>query len=195
MVLVAVSVGCAEGATDSGARAFDPVDPVTGSEGEPGPSGQEGLEASGGTAGVSGAAGEGSEDGGAAGASSPEESGGAAGGSGDPAGGAAGQTPVPSQCGATGDVCCATGAACTGNAGKAKCCDNCTGFPDFKCNCGSSYRPTGECKVCCVVCADGTTKPPQYVGPNQTCDGIAAELCASKGGANADKSGWKASCS
>jgi len=200
-LLVLVFVGCAQASGEVGGPTFDPVDPVAGSEGPPGPSGQDELAAE--TGGAAGAVGQGGaagspldQSGGAAGAID-ESGGGAAGisGGGSAAGAPGGGGGVSTTSCSAGEACCATGPACSGNAGKAKCCADCTGYPGFKCSCGFDYQSGGECKLCCIVCSDGTKRPPEYVGVNETCDGVAKQICATKGGANLTKTGWKASCS
>jgi hypothetical protein len=172
LVSICLATGCASSNDEVAGPPFSPLEPPP-HEGEPGgmagwSTREEPAETGGGSAGVAGVAGV--------------------------AGGAAGSPASAEICGETGGACCAEGPACTQHPEKARCCTDCGGFPGFKCKCGEDYVADGACKLCCVVCENGFTSSPQLVPEGSTCDAVASDFCAQKGGANTEKSGWKKSC-
>jgi hypothetical protein len=105
--------------------------------------------------------------------------------------------PPPSpECGLAGQACCSTGDACPGANGKAQCCSECSGSPEYTCQCEESFKEGGMCKVCCVVCNDGHKKTfPEDVPATTTCQQVAADWCqANRNVGAAPNSGWKQSC-
>jgi hypothetical protein len=104
--------------------------------------------------------------------------------------------PPSTECGLAGQACCTTGDACPGALGKAQCCTECTGSPEFTCQCSESLVAGGSCKLCCAVCNDGHIKTsPIEVTGSATCQMAANDWCQQNRGVGADaKSGWKNSC-